>query len=81
MVASYLESVHFRGGSPAKMKASDIDACISDARRMDKAWEDTGKIEDFVASEEGYVTLENYLNALAARSKHIKGGVEWAVDV
>lgn len=63
------------------MTAAAIDQYIEKAKTKDKAWEDAGTIEDFVASDEGYVTLQNYLNALADDRKYIKGTIEWATDV
>lgn len=63
------------------MTEAAINGYIAAAHAKDKDWEDSGQIEDFVASDEGYVTLENYLNALAADSKYIAGDIEWATDV
>lgn len=63
------------------MTSSAIDAYIAAAQAKDQAWEDAGITDDFVASNEGYVTLENYLNALLTDNKYIKGTIEWATDV
>jgi len=62
------------------MKESAINSYIEIAKQKDKQWEEAGRIEDFVASDEGYVTLENYLNALAGDHKYIKGTIEWATS-
>ena len=81
MVSSFLESIYFRKGTPKKMTEAAINAYIASAQAKDKALEDSGAIEDFIASDDGYVTLENYLNALADDHKYIKGTIEWATDV
>ena len=57
MIASFLESIHFRKGNPQKMTETAIDSYITKAHTKDQAWETAGTIEDFVASDEGYVTL------------------------
>lgn len=74
MVASFLESVHFRKSkvSPQKMKDSDIDALIAAAQQLDSSLESS--IDDFYASSDGYVTLESYLNAIKTSSKNFIAG-------
>ena len=82
MVASFLESIYFRKGNPKAMPESAVDPFIVAAHEKDVALEEAQTIEDFTASDEGYVTLESYLMALAEDSSHkyIKGTVRWATD-
>lgn len=82
MVASFLESIYFRKGTPKAMPESAVDPFIAAAHEKDVALEEAQTIEDFTASDEGYVTLESYLMALAEDSSHkyIKGTVKWATD-
>lgn len=80
-VASFLESIYFRKGSPKKMTEAAVDAYIAAAHQKDVALEDEQTIEDFVASDEGYVSLESYLDALADDHKYIPGTIKWATDV
>lgn len=79
MVASFLESMHFRSANPAKVIQANIDALIASAHALDVTYEDT--IEDFVASDDGYVTLENFLKAVKAQNKLIKGDIIWCKNV
>lgn len=64
------------------MPESAVDPFIAAAHEKDVALEEAQTIEDFTASDEGYVTLESYLMALAEDSSHkyIKGTVKWATD-
>ena len=75
MIASFLESIYFRQGTPKAMPVTAVDAYIAAAKELDK------EIEDFTPSDEGYVTLESYLNALASDHKYIKGSVKWTKDL
>ncbi len=63
------------------MTEAAVDTYIAAAHQKDAALEDEQTIEDFVASDEGYVSLESYLDALADDHKYISGTVKWATDV
>lgn len=75
MVANFLESIYFRKHTAKKMKDSDIAQYIAAAQVLDKQYEDT--LEDFYASDDGYVTLENYLKVVKTGNKHISGDIIW----
>ena len=81
MVASFLESLHFRTANPAKIAQANIEQITAAAKALDVAYEDAGTIEDFVASDDGYVTLENFLKALKTHNKFIKGNLTWCKTV
>jgi hypothetical protein len=51
MIASFLESTHFRKGIPEKMTEAASNKYIAAAHAKDQVWEDSGVIEDFVASD------------------------------
>lgn len=62
------------------MTEAAIDTYIDAAHEKDVALEDAQTIDDFVASDEGYVTLESYLEALSDDHKYILGTSSWTTD-
>lgn len=77
MVASMFESIHFRKSNAAVFNPSSIDNLISRAHELDLACEG----DEFIPSDEGYVSLFNYLNAVKADGKAIKGDIVWSNTV
>ena len=77
MHASMFESIHFRQNSAATLKQSAIDSMISRAHELDLACEG----DEFIPSDEGYVSLFNCLNAVKADGMAIKGDIVWSNTV
>jgi len=73
IVATFLESIHFRNDNAKKMKASDIESLTNIA--LQKDIELQSKTEGFIASGDGYVTLKSYIDAIKENGHIIDGDV------
>ena len=81
MIASFFESIYFRKGSPKQISISSLQRYIENAHAKDVQLEDSGVVEDFIASDDGYVTLQNFLKCLEEDHKFIKGQLQWTDNV
>ena len=74
-VMSYFEAVHCRKTSAGKIADSKVDSVIASAQALDLECADDN---EFIPSDEGYVSFYNFMKAAASTGKFSTGSLMWA---
>ena len=72
---SYFEAIHCRKTAPGKVPDARVDSLIAAAQALDIACADDN---EFIPSDEGYVSFYNFMKAVAAENKLSTGSLQWA---